>query len=139
MLKPSNTIFTIISSAVLLSLTGYLNGDREPHLMYVIIYLIIIIAIYSAIYIIKSFEKKIELKSSSLAFFGLLYSLVMSPFVSLLTLFIFLHLFFLTSMPKEEPDLDKSMGRFLLKNINPINKIGLLSFVLGAFFMLNRL
>lgn len=136
MLKPSNTIFTIVSFAMLLSFTGYLKGNRQPYIMYIIIFLITITAIYSAIFIIKSFENQIELKSISLAFFGLIYSFAMNPYISILTIPLFLHLFLFTPISNELPDLSKSMGEFLIKNIQITNKIILIFFIIITFLLL---
>lgn len=136
MLKPSNTIFTIVSFSMLLSFIGYLRGNREPYIMYIIIFLTIMTGIYSAIYIIKSFENQIELKSISLAFFGLIYSFSMNPYITILTIPLFLHLFLFTPIPNELPDISKSMGKFLIKNIQIVNKIILLFFILITFLLL---
>jgi hypothetical protein len=133
MLKPANAIFTIISFSIILSFTGYIRGSRTPYSMYVAIFLIIISGIYAAIYIIKSFEKKTELKSLSLAFFGLIYAITMKGYVSILTLSVFLHLILFTPIPKEYPDIHVSMGNYFFKNIQMTNKIILSVFIVLVF------
>ncbi len=112
MLKPSNTIFTIVSFSMLLSFTGYLRGNREPYIMYIVIFLIVMTAIYSAIYIIKSFENQIELKSISLAILGFVYSFYMNLYISILAIPMFIHLFLFTPIPNKLPNISESMVNF---------------------------
>jgi hypothetical protein len=135
MLKPANAIFTIISFSIILSFTGYMRGIRTPYGMYVVIFLIIITGIYASIYIIKSFEKKIELKSLSLAVFGLIYAVAMKGYISLLVLCMLIHLIFFTPTPNEYPDIHRSIGRFLIKNLPIVNKIVLFTCIALVLFL----
>ena len=139
MLKPSNAIFTIVSFATLLSFTGYTKGDKDPYIMYVFIFLIILMVIYSASFIIRCFEEKIELKSIALAFFGLMYSIAMNPFVSIFTFLIFIHLFLFTPLPSKTPNIDESMGKFVMQNLKNSNKIILVFYtVIISFLLLSK-
>ena len=131
-LRPSYVVWLYVSFSGFLSFFGYLNGDRTPYLLYVIIYFIIFIVSYAAVYFIKSLEDKVEIKSISLMLFVILYSFFMRPVLSLISSFLFVHIAFFTVKPKSKTDIDKSISNFFFSNLPKQN-----IFILIAYLFLS--
>jgi hypothetical protein len=58
-----------------------------------------------------------------LAVLGLIYAVAMKGYISLLVLCMLIHLILFTPTPNEYPDIHRSIGRFLIKNLPIVNKI----------------
>ena len=119
-----------------LSFFGYLNGDRTPYLLCVIICFIIFIVSYDAVYFIKSLEDKVEIKSISLILFVILYSFFMRPVLSLISSFLFVHIAFFTAKLTSKPDIDKSISNFFFSNLPKQNIFILITYLfLSVMFL----